>query len=423
MSPSVSPADLARGPDACVTDPANRVALAVVRSLGRAGVRVRLGVPDLRGLPGGRPEPLAAGAVLASRYIAERFSLPSPLAAGTFADALATATRPGDVILPVSINSLLAALSSEDLRRTRRLPFASAEAVRRVNSKPWILAAAAAAGLRVPRTLCPASLEEALDLAAAAPYPCVLKLRDDEGLFLPPAARYAIARDPVMYRVRYRALHAVKPCPIVQEFVEGEGWGVGLLYWRGRRVAHFVHRRLHEYPRAGGPASLAESVRDPALLAAASGLLEAAAWEGPAQVEFRRERRTGRTFLMEVNPRFWGTLPLAVACGVDFPLLVYRLACGETPRSVERYPTGVRLRFAPLSAARLAQTLRAAGVAAALLEAWDLAADGRAADGFFQRDDPAPARAAWRAAGLAACRRAWRILSGGPPARLAAGGA
>jgi predicted ATP-grasp superfamily ATP-dependent carboligase len=73
-------------------------------------------------------------------------------------------------------------------------------------------------------------------------------------------------------------------------------------------------------------------------------LLEKAGWHGVAMVEFKVTRE-GAPFLMEINTRFWGSLQLAIDAGVDFPLLLYRLACDEQPASVDNYITGKRLRW------------------------------------------------------------------------------
>jgi protein-tyrosine-phosphatase len=42
-------------------------------------------------------------------------------------------------------------------------------------------------------------------------------------------------------------------------------------------------------------------------------------------VEFKRNPSTQDSALMEINGRFWGSLPLAVAAGADFPFLLYQL--------------------------------------------------------------------------------------------------
>ena len=63
-------------------------------------------------------------------------------------------------------------------------------------------------------------------------------------------------------------------------------------------------------------------------------------------VEFRRCSRTGEFYLLEINPRFWGSLPLSEAAGVNFPALYYRSARGEAVRA-EDYAIGVRSRLLP----------------------------------------------------------------------------
>jgi hypothetical protein len=47
-------------------------------------------------------------------------------------------------------------------------------------------------------------------------------------------------------------------------------------------------------------------------------LLRAIGWEGPAMVEYRHDPATGRYRLMEINGRFWGSIPLAYHCRAHF---------------------------------------------------------------------------------------------------------
>ena len=74
---------------------------------------------------------------------------------------------------------------------------------------------------------------------------------------------------------------------------------------------------------------LRESIEpDPELLADSERLLAELGWTGVAMVEFRR-RPGGPGVLMEINPRFWGSLQLAIDAGVDFPSLWVSLQRGE----------------------------------------------------------------------------------------------
>ena len=61
---------------------------------------------------------------------------------------------------------------------------------------------------------------------------------------------------------------------------------------------------------------------------------------------------------MEVNPRFWGSLPLATRAGINFPDLLSRRAMGEAIAEAPTAVAGVKLRFLPLDAAAALSALR-----------------------------------------------------------------
>ena len=90
---------------------------------------------------------------------------------------------------------------------------------------------------------------------------------------------------------------------------------------------------------------LSESIStDPGLALYTRKLLEHAGWHGVAMVEFRIAP-DGTPYLMEINTRFWGSLQLAIDAGVDFPYMLYQLACDEQPDQVFDYKVGIRLRW------------------------------------------------------------------------------
>src|SRR4029077_9073436 len=98
----------------------------------------------------------------------------------------------------------------------------------------------------------------------------------------------------------------------------------------------------------GGVAVIAVSEDpDPELLRSSVALLNALEWEGAAMVEFRVERETGVSTLMEVNGRFWGSVSLPIMAGVDFPFYYWQVLHGEPPRVPDRYTVGMRWRWSP----------------------------------------------------------------------------
>ncbi|ELY99418.1 ATP-grasp protein-like protein [Natrialba chahannaoensis JCM 10990] len=117
--------------------------------------------------------------------------------------------------------------------------------------------------------------------------------------------------------------------PLLQEYVPvTDEYGFFALYDHGEPVATFQHRQIRGYSYAGGASSYRESVRIPALEEAGRDLLEHLDWHGLAMVEFLRDE-DGEFKLMEINPRFWSSLPFSVQAGADFPYYYWQLATGD----------------------------------------------------------------------------------------------
>lgn len=136
-------------------------------------------------------------------------------------------------------------------------------------------------------------------------------------------------------RVRQRVL--------VQEVVPGIGVGIELLARRGEILFAFQHARIHE--TSGYGSTYRESVAlDDHLLEASTKLMHALGYTGVAMVEFRVDPRTGDWFLLEINGRFWGSLPLAVAAGADFPYYLYQLLVEDRRVFPPGYEVGLRCR-------------------------------------------------------------------------------
>jgi predicted ATP-grasp superfamily ATP-dependent carboligase len=191
---------------------------------------------------------------------------------------------------------------------------------------------------------------------------------------------------------------------LLQKYYRGEGQGVELLTYRGRPLAAFQHRRLREVPITGGASSFRESVPlDPVLYDYSVRLLAALEWTGLAMVEFKLGKEGPR--LMEINGRIWGSLPLAVKSGMDFPARMAELYLRNPPEADgppdTTYALGVRSRNLDLEILWIGSALRGTqrfqslplpGRRQALAAALRLLYPG---DGFdvLARDDPRPGMA------------------------------
>ena len=127
--------------------------------------------------------------------------------------------------------------------------------------------------------------------------------------------------------------------PLIQDLLFGEEYGVEMLTQGGKILARVTHHRMRSLSPTGGASVLKETLRAGALKdlleTYARILVEKLSWSGPIMVEFKVDSDTRTPYLMEINGRFWGSLPLSVIAGVDMPLYYYRMATGgELPKDM-----------------------------------------------------------------------------------------
>lgn len=323
-----------------VTDGEERASLAVVRSLGRAGYEVDV-ASHRRG-------PLAG----ASRHADRIWRTPEPLAdPESYCGRLEEIVRDRsiDVLLPITEASLTAVLPRANRFEGAIIPFPPHERFRAITDKARVMSAARKIGISVPRQ---AILEDRPGGSPEPPpeltFPLVLKPARSVGEGEGGRAKVGVSHVevPEDYGSVVGSLPPQAYPLLVQEKIEGTGAGVFLLVRNGEVVAHFAHRRIREKPPSGGVSVCRESVAaDPGLVEASRKLLAHFDWDGVAMVEFKVQEGTEEPYIMEVNPRFWGSLQLAIDAGVDFPRLLVEAALGEDVSPVTEYEVGVVSRW------------------------------------------------------------------------------
>lgn len=127
----------------------------------------------------------------------------------------------------------------------------------------------------------------------------------------------------------------------IQQMVEGPGEGFFALYQHGECVRLMTHERLMEYPASGGSSWLATSTAREDIRMMGTMLLDALQWHGPAMVEFKRGSDSGTPYLMELNPKLWGSLALSISSGVRVPSDIGRMIAGERLVPDFSYTSGI----------------------------------------------------------------------------------
>lgn len=313
-----------------VLDGTTRTIVTIGRSLHRHGIPAISAQLGRRGL---------------SRHSnAVRADVALPAGAAAFGDALKALLVRYDIdtVMPNTDKAVMALLPHYDeITRVARITCPEPSVVARVLDKRETLAAAKACGVPIPVTYSAANSRALDDIEGALRFPMIAKPAI-VGETLPwRVAHFNDARELEDFLADWSHLGPF----LLQEYVPGDGVGVSVIVEDGRPLTVFAHRRLHEYPPSGGYGTFYESeTPNPELVRAATSLLERLRWRGAAMVEFRHHVHTGRYALMEVNGRSWGSLPLAVSAGVDFPYLQWQLAHGLPVDVPKNYRSGLRMR-------------------------------------------------------------------------------
>lgn len=299
-------------------------ALAITRSLGKKGIEVYCG------------EEAPFAPCFFSRYCKGSFQYPSvsedPAGFLDFLEEKVKELKPADgepyVLMPVHKETWLIAEHRDRFEPHIRLALTTHENMARTHDKGRLAVLAKEHGIRIPQTWEYRSIDELYRAVPDLEFPVFLKMRESaSGVGLKkcdtPEELTATFKEFVEgYDLQPDAY------PLVQQFVKGDDYCVTTVFNHGRCVAHMTYHNLRVFPRGTGASALRETVSLPEAEQASIKLLSQLNWHGMAQLDYR-QAEGGPAYLIEINPRFFGGLSQAVAANVDYPHLVFRIACGE----------------------------------------------------------------------------------------------
>lgn len=230
-----------------------------------------------------------------------------------------------DALFPLEDDTVLLLAKVRDrLPKNLILPVPNAEQVETAQDKYRTYLVAKSVGVPCPETMLvedETMLEEA---SRCIGFPLVLKPRRGSG-----TRGVAMVQNMEEMRAKYRNLRAVYGGLLVQSFVpHGGAYGFCALCRDGKVLASLTFRRIREFPVGGGPSTCRITERVPEAEHFGRLLLSSMRWQSLAMVEFRRDANSGTMYLMEINPRIWGSIALAIAAGVNFPAIALDAAMG-----------------------------------------------------------------------------------------------
>jgi hypothetical protein len=300
----------------------------ITRHLGAAGHQIT--TADCRALAFG----------FRSRYACAFELLPDPVAPD-YADSLLAVirrTRP-DVLLPLGGLAAITARRDEFERETAVL-VADASAYHALLDKASVYGLCQRFGIPHPRVLGtdPETVRGQLGQPGDGSPLAVIKPRRDHGggrglVFIHHERQIAD---------RWPSLTAQYGPMVATDFVPGPvdaQNAVHLLFDRNSElIEFFVLRKLRQWPSRTGITAAATSTHELDLVEMMLPLFRYLRWRGPVEVELKRDARTGAACVLEINPRFSGTLAFPLAAGVDMPTSMLSASVGRsTPRALRPY--------------------------------------------------------------------------------------
>ena len=330
-----------------ITNGAYKHALCAIRSLGKKGYTVGVVAHHFT----------AVG--FYSKYCQRRHIIPTLTDKDIYIEQLLTILKKEkyDVLLPIGYpQTAWIAEYVDKLKPYTRIPIANWDKISTFQDKEKTQYFAQSLAIPTPKTYYPTLKQEnELDkIASEVGFPAVIKYKNE-------GQNHAIiyVKNKEDLKKEYALLASKRPddLPIIQQYLEGEGVGFFALYDQGVCKQFFMHRRVREYPVSGGSSSCAVSIYDEKIKEYGLKILDAANWQGVAMVEFKYDKKLENTrlsdrqaegksahrvlHLLEVNPKFWGSLDLSETVGVGFVEKTIYMAMSQPFLEHETYETDV----------------------------------------------------------------------------------
>ena len=257
-----------------------------------------------------------------SRYVSTFDSVPDP-----FEDPGAYAAAVGEVMRRRGLRLVIPAHEdSVSLRQFQHLLPANAivaapdcAAASQVLDKWSFVQRAKRADVPAPATWAPRSLEEADDILAEVDHPAIIKPRRGNG-----GKGVVLAHDPRQGSREYRRIVnqfrlSSDMLPLIQQYIAGGLAGSCFMAIDGNLQACFIERYLRCKQAGFGTSVLREPAESEEIRDYTARLCRELNWTGIGHLDFIISSADKRPRLLEMNPRFWGALNLAVRNGFDFP--------------------------------------------------------------------------------------------------------
>jgi predicted ATP-grasp superfamily ATP-dependent carboligase len=293
----------------------------------------------LRGLGGKKIEINCGGSIknslcFYSPFCKKKFLYPSPNnEPNKFIGAIINYLKknPTEVLMPIGLETFtLFSKYKEILENYTRVPVVDYKTFVKAHDKKLVIQRALKLKIPAPFTFTAKNLEDLDYISKKLGFPLIIKARkgtSTEQVFKVNSKSQAIRIFKIFKKKRKKNKFddiIDYSDPIFQEFLPGDSYDALFLFNKGEMKSAFTQKRVLTYPVLGGSGVLNQSCYFPKLIKYGEAFLSDLNWHGVAMVEYKLDK-FGEPRLIEVNPKFWGTLALSISAGINFPYRLYKM--------------------------------------------------------------------------------------------------
>ena len=139
-----------------------------------------------------------------------------------------------------------------------------------------------------------------------------------------------------------KSIKSVDGLPIIQKYFGGPTYLTQGFAQNGKVKAIVPHVKFREWPLTGGYTTRAKTIEEPKLVEYTTKILEELNWHGEAGMEWKYDPISDDFVFLEMNPRFEGSLDIAIKSGINFPKMLIdamenRLVINSSPKPNTNY--------------------------------------------------------------------------------------
>lgn len=230
----------------------------------------------------------------------------------------------------------------EELKKYYLIPMEEQGLWTRVMKKETLNDMARENGVLVPETIMPDEENLYSRVETELGYPCIVKPTDSPAFVSVFRRKIFFCKDEEELKTALQRAKEENLEVFVQRIIPGFDDHMHTFDYyvdRSGKVTHWMTcRKLRQFPINFGASVYTEQVHVPELAEIGIPFVEKIGYRGFGEIEFKKDAKTGRFYLIEINTRTTTLNELLYRAGINFPYVAYRDMTGNPlePKAVEK---------------------------------------------------------------------------------------